>query len=343
MSAYGLGGVVVEGAVHRQGGFSLSADFAAPVPGVTVLFGPSGAGKSTLLKLVAGLGRLQAGRISFDGEVLEDADGAHRRLAAHQRDIGMVFQDARLFPHLTVRGNLEYAARRAPKDRVQPELEEIAQQVEIADLLDRAVGKLSGGERSRVALARALLSAPRLLLLDEPFAALDGRLRRAFVAMLVRLARERALPMMVVTHLIDDAVELADHVVAVAGGAVVAAGEARTVMGGDVFRGLLDRRDLGVRLDPGVLSGEAAGQHGKGVWVRADNVLVAVEPPKGLSARNVWSGTLERIEEEPDGAVLLHLACEVGPVMARVTSAAVKELELAAGQAIWAVVKTHAV
>ena len=190
MNAYGFGGLVVERALHRQGGFSLSAEFAAPVPGVTVIFGPSGAGKSTLLKLIAGLGRLEAGRISFDGEVLEDADGPKQRLSAHQRDIGMVFQDARLFPHLSVRGNLEYAVRRAPKDRVQPELGEVARQVEIEDLLGRSVGRLSGGERSRVALARALLSAPRLLLLDEPFAALDGRLRRSFVGMLVRLARE---------------------------------------------------------------------------------------------------------------------------------------------------------
>ena len=339
------GGLVVERVVHRQGDFELAADFAAPSPGVSVVFGPSGAGKSTLLKVVAGLGRLEAGRISLDGRALEQAGGQARRVAPHLRDIGMVFQDARLFPHLTVRGNLEFAARRAPRDRVSPEMGTVAEQVEIGDLLERPVGKLSGGERSRVALARALVSGPRLLLLDEPFAALDGRLRRAFVAMLGRVAHERSLPMMVVTHLIDDAVELADHVVAVAKGAVVASGPAREVMGSAAFQALLDRRDIGVRLDAGTLAGDdsVAGHGGRGVWVRADNVLVAVEQPKGLSARNVWGGKLSRIEADGAGSALLHLDCEVGPVMARVTGAAVRDLELVAGMPVWAVVKTHAV
>ncbi len=345
MSESGGAGLVVEDALYSQGGFVLRADFVAPAPGVSVMFGPSGAGKSSLLKLVAGLGRLEAGRISMDGEVLEEAGEERRRVAAHRRDIGMVFQDARLFPHLTVRGNLEYAARRAPKDRPSPEVDAVAGEVEIRDLLERPVGRLSGGERSRVALARALVSGPRLLLLDEPFAALDGRLRRAFVAMLGRLARERGLPMLVVTHLIDDAAELADHVVAVAGGSVVASGVAAEVTGLPAFMDLLDRRDVGVRLDADALAGDggAAGHGGRGVWLRADNVLVAVEQPRGLSARNVWAGTLERVEADGEGAALLHMACEVGPVMARVTEAAVRELALAPGKPVWAVVKTHAV
>lgn len=342
MSGGASDGLCAEDLRLRQGKFELRGSFRAPSPGVTVVFGPSGAGKSSLLRVVAGLERPAAGVLRYGSEVLEDV-GASVRHPPHARDIGMVFQDSRLFPHLTVSGNLEYAAKRCPTGRPRPDLSAIAEQVEISHLLGRPVGRLSGGERSRVALARALVSAPRLLLLDEPFAALDGRLRRSFVSMLGEIAMRQSIPMLVVTHMIDDAVELADHVVALRAGEIVATGSADEVMASRAFGELLDSRDHGVRLTPGALADEDSPHAGKGVWLRADNVLVAAEAPRGLSARNVWPGRLAGTEVEPDGAVVLRLACDVGTVLARVTAAAVRELKLELDQQVWAVVKTHAV
>lgn len=330
--------LVVEDAAITRGAFSLQATFEAPAEGVTVLFGPSGAGKSMLLSTVAGMHRLDRGRILWNGRVLEDA-GRRERVAPHQRNIGLVFQDARLFPHLTVRGNLTYAERRRPADRTVPVVDEMAQRLDIPDLLERPVRNLSGGEKGRVALARALLSAPDLLLLDEPFAALDGKRRRAFLALLRQASAAQGLPMIVVTHQIDDAAELADHAIAIHSGKVLAHGPAGVVMNSAGFAGLLDRRDIGARLDATAISG---GDGGRGVWVRADSVLIAAEQPRGLSARNVWEGRIAAILGEPDGSALVSLDTAVGHIASRITPQALADLHLEEGRPAWAVVKTHA-
>src|SRR5262249_10926960 len=151
-----------------------------------------------------------------------------------------------------------------------------AERVDISHLLDRAVRNLSGGEKSRVALARALLSAPELLLLDEPFAALDGKRRRTFLSMLIEISKTSKLPMMVVTHQVEDAAELPDHAIAMKEGAVVASGPASTAMRQPAFTALLDRRDVGARIEAAAIPG---GPSGSGIWVRADNVLLASEAP----------------------------------------------------------------
>jgi molybdate transport system ATP-binding protein len=337
--------LVARGVTVRRGAFSLVADFETPLPesdrgGITVVFGPSGAGKSMLLTTLAGLNRIESGRIIFGDRTLDDP-AAKIRVSPHQRDIGLVFQDARLFPHLTVRGNLGYAAKRAPRGRPAVDLDATARQLEIADLLDRPVRNLSGGEKSRAALARALLASPSLLLLDEPFAALDGRRRRAFLALLAEINATRGLPMMVVTHQIEDATELADQVLAVKNGRVVASGSAVETMRRPEFLALLDPRDLGARVDAASVSGDA-GARGRGVWVRADAVMVAAEPPRGLSARNVWEGRVQEMAREADGSVVVWIDTKAGVIPARITSAAANELGLAAGKPAWAVVKTHA-
>jgi molybdate transport system ATP-binding protein len=343
--------LVVAGAVVRRGGgltldaefetspstFKLDVEFDAPSSGITVVFGPSGAGKSMLLSMLAGLHRLEAGRISLNGRVLEDV-AAKQRTPTYRRGIGLVFQEARLFPHLSVRGNLLYAERRRPADRAAPVVDEVAQQLDIASLLDRAVRNLSGGEKSRVALARAMLSAPELLLLDEPFAALDGKRRRAFLALLRDVSAKASLPMMVVTHQIEDAAELADHVVAVKDGKVIGHGAASGVMRRQEFAALLDRRDLGSRIDAAAVAG---GRTGGGVWVRADSVILSTEQPKGLSARNVWQGHIASIHKEEDGSALVSLATEPGYISSRITPEALAELDLREGAQVWAVVKTH--
>jgi molybdate transport system ATP-binding protein len=329
----------------RRGAFSLVADFETPLieagkAGITVVFGPSGAGKSMLLATLAGLNRIESGKVALGERTLDDP-AANIRVPPHRRDIGLVFQDARLFPHLTVRGNLGYALKRAPQDRPAVDLDQTARQLEIADLLDRPVRNLSGGEKSRAALARALLASPSLLLLDEPFAALDGRRRRAFLALLTEINETRGLPMMVVTHQIEDAAELADQVLALKDGRVVASGPAAEAMRRPDFLALLDPRDLGVRVDAASVSGDLS-KRGRGVWVRADAVMVAAEPPRGLSARNVWQGSVREMVREADGAVVVWIATKAGDIPARITAAAADELGLATGSPAWAVVKTHA-
>lgn len=320
----------------ERGRFRLTADLTAPSAGLTVIFGPSGAGKSVLLSAVAGLRRLSAGRVMFNGRVLEDVDG-RIRAPAHSRGIGLVFQDARLFPHLTVRGNLNYAACRRPAARNAPLVREIARRLEFEDLLDRPVHNLSGGERSRIALARAIVSAPELLLLDEPFAALDGRRRRDFARQLKDYSRELQLPMMVVTHSVEEAAELASYVIALRAGGVVCAGAPHEAMSRPGFLELLDPRDRGAWV-----AGAAGVTAGEGVWVRADSVLLASSEPQGVSARNVWPGRITCLSREPDGSVMVSLSTDKGCILSHITLEAMAELELTVGGPAWAIVKAHA-
>ncbi len=321
-------------AALRRGAFVLDAFFEAPLDGVTAVFGPSGAGKSLLLSAVAGLERIDRGDIALRARRLAGAD---LHVPAHERGVGLVFQDARLFPHLTVRGNLAYAVRRAPRSLLTAD--EAANQFDLTPLLDRAVRNLSGGERSRVALARALLSAPDLLLLDEPFAALDGVRRHAFLDIVRDIHDRFALPMLVVTHQVDDVARIAKHVVALKDGHVIAAGPIGPTTASAPFQSLLSGRDSGVALPLHALHG------GEGVrgaaWVRADAVMVATRAPEGLSARNVWPGRIEALEAEPT-ARLLRIGTALGPILARITVDAATELDLAVGSHVWAILKTHA-
>jgi molybdate transport system ATP-binding protein len=312
-----------------QGAFTLDAAFQAPA-GITSLFGPSGSGKSTLLAALGGL-KPGLGRMLLDGEPLA--------AAPHRRGIGLVFQDARLFPHLSVRGNLLYAWRRADPARRRT-IDEVARFFDLSDLLERSVTNLSGGEQGRVALARALVSSPRLLLLDEPFAALDGARRRAFVKVLGDMHRAFAIPMLVVTHVIDDAAALATHLVALRDGRVVAQGAFAETALTPAFRALLDSRDTGAAL-PGqaLVKGDASPV--KSVWLRADHVLLASRKPEGISARNVLEGEIVAMTEE-GGARLVELRTAVGTLLSRLTPQAVAELELAPGGKAWALIKAHA-
>lgn len=315
-----------------RGAFTLNAQFTAPGDGVTALFGPSGAGKSLTLSLIAGLKRSDRAVVTLGGRTLTETP-------AHARGIGVVFQDARLFPHLNVRQNLAYAQQRAPRQLLP--LEDIAARFDIGALLDRPVRNLSGGEKSRVALARALLSAPDFLLLDEPFAALDGARRAAFLETLREMHTTFALPMLVVTHQIDDVAALATHVVALQNGAVVAQGALADATATPAFQSLLARRDAGAALPATALrrSGEGAGGH---AWLRADQVLLASEAPRALSARNVFEGVVDKVDAEADGARLVHTRTNHGPVLARVTEEAVRELSLAPSTPVWVIAKAHA-
>lgn len=312
-----------------QGRFALDAAFSAP-PGITALFGPSGSGKSTLLLALAGL-RPMRGTVRLAGQGRE-------HLPPHRRGIGLVFQDARLFPHRTVRGNLHYAARRAVKPRG---VEEVARFFDIAALLDRPVSNLSGGEKSRVALARALVASPDLLLLDEPFAALDAARRHAFIAVLRAMHRDFALPMLVVSHNIEDVCALAGHVVGLKDGRVAASGPLAETVRRPEFQALLDPRDMGAALPAGgLVAGHASGD--PALWLRADQVLLAARRPEAISARNVLEGRVLSIAAEEGGSRLVALQTQAGVVLARLTAEAVSALALAPDAAAWAVFKAHA-
>jgi molybdate transport system ATP-binding protein len=316
----------------RQGAFTLNVRFTAPGNGITVLFGPSGSGKSTLLSVLAGLKRSDHSRIALGDRKLDD-------VASHCRGVGLVFQDARLFPHLTTRQNLSYAQRRAPRATVS--LGDAAEFFDLSAILERQVSNLSGGEKSRVALARALLSSPEFLLLDEPFAALDGARRRSFIKILLKMHSAWRLPMMVVTHNIDDAAALASHLVALRDGAVVASGEFRTASRLPAFTAMLDSRDMGAALAASDLR-SMQDADARSFWLRADQVLLASEPPRAISARNILQGEICAIQVEGAHSHLVELRTQAGTVVSRVTPEAVAELGFAVGRHAWALVKAHA-
>ena len=226
---------------HRFRDFTLDVEFQAG-SGVTALFGRSGAGKTTVVNAVAGLLRPDSAHITLDGTVFNDAKTC---LPPHKRRIGYVFQDARLFPHLNVAQNLDYALRfgARPKGR-----DHIIDLLGIAALLDRRPGTLSGGERQRVALGRALLAEPRLLLMDEPLAALDGPRKSDILPYLDRLKSETGVPILYVSHAVDEVARLADHMVLLAGGRVARAGPVFDVMADPAAVPLLGVRDAGAVL-----------------------------------------------------------------------------------------------
>jgi molybdate transport system ATP-binding protein len=316
----------------RQGAFMLDAAFRAP-HGITALFGPSGSGKTTILAALAGLKRLH-GHVRLNDRDLKD-------VPPYRRGIGLVFQDARLFPHLSVRENITYAWSRAPR-HVVPALDDIANFFDITGQLDRPVANLSGGEKSRVALARAVAAGPDFLLLDEPFAALDGARRRAFMRVLLDVHRAYDLSMLVVTHQIEDAAALASHLVALHQGRVVAQGAFAQVSGETAFQALLDPRDIGAAV-PAHLLRSAHAPFEQALWLQADHVLIAAELPRAISARNVLEGEVIAVTHESGGSYLVTLSTPSGTILSRLTEEAVHDLQLAPGKKAWALVKAHTI
>ncbi len=211
------------------GSFQLDVDFTVE-PGLTVLFGPSGSGKSTLLDCLAGLRVPDKGRIVVHGQIfLDKARGIN--LPPQKRHLGYVFQESALFPHLSVRDNITFGIDRWPRERKESRTKYLCELLKLDGLLDRRPSQLSGGEAQRVALARAIAPEPRLLLLDEPFSSLDMRLRAQLGSELSAIRRELSLPMVLVTHFPDEALELGDTVVSLAGGRVCAVGSPPEILG----------------------------------------------------------------------------------------------------------------
>lgn len=346
-------------AKKRRDGFALDVSIEVSAPGVVALFGRSGCGKTTLANIIAGLLRADEARVEIDGVVLE---GAGNYVPAERRRIGYVFQDARLFPHLDVMANLRYGEKRARSNsQTSITLEKIAPMLGLEPLLTRRVHQLSGGERQRVALGRALLSQPRLLLLDEPLASLDAARREEVLPYLEKLRDELSIPIIYVSHQFEEVLRLATHVVLMDRGKVLSQGslddlslhpELRAIVGpdavGSVLRGTVESFDgatglAGVKIGNSSLRLNLRGA-GVGSAVRvqllARDVILATSHPENLSVRNVLTGSVARIVADDQDSDLVHVDVGGPCVLARVTRAASTALALRPGLAVWVLVKT---
>jgi molybdate transport system ATP-binding protein len=343
----------------RRGDFALEVDFHAPVPGITALFGRSGCGKSTLISLIAGLLSPDAGRVQIGEDVLVDTDRQYEVDARHRR-IGVVFQDARLFPHLSVLGNLQYGAKRLPRGQPTPiAFDDVVTMLGLGTMLQRRPHELSGGEKQRVALGRALLAQPRLLLLDEPLASLDLARREEVLPYLEKLRDALAIPIVYVSHQFDEVLRLATRVVLLDAGRVLADGDLaavsrhpalREIVGPDavgaVMSGVVERLDEAgltvVRVgDAEFVVDElvAPGQRIQ-IQVLARDVIVATSRPSGLSVRNVVSARVVSVTPDAGRAVLVELDIgRTATLLARITSRASQELRLSADMQVWALIK----
>jgi molybdate transport system ATP-binding protein len=344
----------------RLGGFELDAAFEGSQQGVTILFGPSGAGKSSVLAAIAGAMRPDAGHISLDGRALFDA-AARVDIPMERRRIGWVFQDARLLPHLSVEGNLRYGLKRAPATDRPIAFDEVTAVLGIGRLLHRRPRDLSGGERQRVGLGRALLSQPRLLLMDEPLAALDAARRREILPFFEQLKTRFGVPVIYVTHSLAEAVRLGDRMAVMREGRVVAQGPLAEIVSRPDLMLTASRAQLGTALD-----GEVAGHDERltlvraGGWdirvarldqpagspvrlfVLARDVMLALDRPQRISARNVLEGEITGLEAQ-NGQVLVRIVHAGRNLLCALTPDAVEDLDLRPGLKVWAVVKSVAI
>ncbi len=341
-------------------GFTLDIDLELPARGVTALFGPSGCGKTTLLRCIAGLERAPQGHLRISGDVWQDDDGNWR--PTHKRPLGYVFQEASLFPHLTVMGNLRYGMWRISQAQ-QVSLDQAIELLGIAHLLERKPAGLSGGERQRVAIARALLTSPRLLLMDEPLAALDLARKNEFMPYLERLHGELDIPVIYVTHAPDEVARLADHIVVMDAGRAIASGPLTET---------LARLDLPIRLgeDAGVVLDAVVAERdaawhlarvafaGGSLWVRdggqaigqpvrvrilARDVSIALKQVTGTSIQNCLPATVGELADDSHPALsLTRLAIGPSPLLARLTRRSAVELGLMPGKPVWVQIKAVA-
>ncbi|MCK0209622.1 molybdenum ABC transporter ATP-binding protein [Starkeya koreensis] len=347
----------------RPGGFALEACFATPGSGITALFGRSGAGKTTIIQAVAGVVRPDAGRIAVEGEVFFDSERGID-LPIEARRTGYVFQDARLFPHLTVEGNLRYGERRARIVARRIGFDAVVELLGIGHLLARRPHTLSGGERQRVAIGRALLAQPRLLLMDEPLAALDEARKAEILPYVERLRGEMGLPVLYVSHSVDEVMRLADRIAVLREGRQVAFGTVGEVMALPEVVPVIGRLDIGRVLDcvvarhdgdyalsdlafPGGTLRVPQVDLPVGAPVRARvrsrDVALALSKPQDVSMLNLFPASVEevRLQEGPYADVTLALG--EGRLSSTVTRESVERLGLRPGLPVWAMVKSVAV
>lgn len=342
----------------RVGDFELTAAFDAPAGSVTALFGRSGSGKSTIIDCVSGLRRPDRGRITVEGETLFDAGSIN--VPPERRRLGYVFQDARLFPHLSVETNLRYGERRAPADRRIAAFDDVVALLGVGHLLKRRPGTLSGGERQRVAIGRALLSQPRALLMDEPLAALDRERKSEVMPYIERLRDRFNLPILYVSHAVEEVVRLAQKVVRIEQGRITGTGPAEEMLSGSVIgdehgpasvlRAIVRRHDerfglttLEVGTGRELVTPAIEQPVGSDVRVRilSRDVSLALETPSGISIQNRLDAEVAEIKRSTGFIVDVRL--DIGaPLWSRISAKATEELALAPGKRVVALIKTVA-
>ena len=341
------------------GAFTLDIAFTAEERGVTALFGRSGSGKTSVINAIAGLTRPDSGHIRIGDTVFFDSA---RRIdvPVEKRRIGYVFQDARLFPHMTVRSNLEFGLRRVPAADRRIAFGPVVELLGLGHLLDRRPRGLSGGEKQRVAFGRALLAQPRLLLMDEPMASLDAARKAEIMPYIERLRDEMNIPIVMVSHALDEVVRLATTMVLIGEGRVRAVGPVGTVMGRLDLSAVTGAQDAGAVLDltverhipdDGLTVLAFDGGHltvprverAPGASVRlhihARDVIVALQQPVGVSVRNALAATVVEVAGSGPSSADVRLAVGRSFLIARITRAAVRELDLTPGRPVVALVK----
>ena len=344
--------------IERElGAFRLRVAFDAG-EGITALFGRSGSGKTSVVNAIAGLLRPDRGRIVLGGEPLFDS-GTAVDVPTPKRRIGYVFQEGRLFPHLSVAQNLRYSglfSRGAPASQFA----HVVDLLGLRDLLERRPGNLSGGEKQRVAIGRALLSSPRLLLLDEPLASLDAHRRNEVMQYIELLRDEIRIPVVYVSHSVEEVVRLADTVVLLSAGSVAAAGAAEEIMGRPDLRAatgtfeggaVIDAKvvDQQMQYDIATLAFDGGTLSATGVdaligepvrvRIRARDVSIALERPRRISIQNILEGRVAEVRTGPLGVVDVAIAVGTSILRSRITRRAADELGLAPGREVYALVK----
>lgn len=349
----------------RVGEFELFLDWDLQPGRTMVLFGPSGAGKSTALRAMAGLLRPVAGRIEIDGQAVYDSS-ARLWVPAHRRRIGYLTQQYNLFPHLTLHQNVAFGLGSGGRPEVKDAVNGLLQSFELQGLEDRFPWELSGGQQQRAALARAIAIRPRLLLLDEPFGALDAGLRRSLRQELRATLTRNPIPVVLVTHDREEALSLGDYVQVISEGRVIDQGAPVEVLGQpgqaavarlvgveNLFQMRVDSRhprdgtmrlsgegeESGFHLEAPLDGGPSstAGDDRVTVGIRASDIILSAGEPVGSSARNRIPGAVSRIEPRPPG-YMVELDCGV-PLVCQVTGASLEEMGIEPGQQLWAVFK----
>ena len=343
-------------------GFALDVALQLPGRGVTAIFGPSGSGKTTLLRCFAGLERSRSAYLAVNGNVWHD-DKAGVFLPVHRRSLGYVFQEASLFAHLNVQRNLDYGLRRVPLAQRRVSLDQAIELLGLDKLLQRQPDTLSGGERQRVAIARALATSPGLLLMDEPLASLDAQRKAEILPYLERLNDELDIPVLYVSHAPEEVARLADHLVLLDAGRVLASGPMRELMTrldlplahGDSAAAIIDATVSRVEPQYHLSHADFAGgeisllnpalQPGQQVRVRiqARDVSLTLQKQEGTSVLNIFAVTVTSISADNPGQVMVALSAGGCPLLARITQKSAEALQLQAGKVVYAQIKGVAV
>jgi molybdate transport system ATP-binding protein len=342
----------------RRGTFRLDAAFSSDAP-IVALFGRSGSGKTSLVHAIAGIVKPERGRIVVGGRTLFDSQGSID-LAPERRRVGYVFQDALLFPHLTVRANLSFGERLTPQAERFVDRERVIALLGLEALLDRRPASLSGGEKQRVAIGRALLASPRVLLLDEPLASLDATRKGEILAYIELLRDELKLPMVYVSHALEEVTRLADRVVIVGEGRAIAEGDVADVLtrtnlkphtgrfeAGAVIASVVARHDERFGLTTLAFDGgelvvpnvDALPGEPIRARIRARDVSLALARPESISIQNIFAATVQSVSGEFGAIVDVSLSVGATPLLARITRKAAADLALEPGKSVFALVK----